>query len=964
MAAAAKKSHLLLALFILLAVPAAVGGPGRALAADEFTVTSTFPVDGQTVSGVVAWTATVSGGPVHRVEFYVDGKLLGTERNPPYDRSWDTTKAAPGTHVLKLRAVRTDGLKVSSEFRVTVGTASGGGGDATPPSAPAGLKATSASTTSFGLSWSPSTDNVAVAGYGIYLNGSLVGKTASTSYLAGNLVCGTSYTFAVDAFDAAQNRSSASSFMGSTAACPVSPPPSSDGSLYLSPTGSDSGSCTSALPCRSLDRAYRVAKPGQVVEVAGGTYPGQTVGVDSTKTSTDDVAFKPAADASVVFSGAVLIKGKHLEFRDMKLVPKFETTASDVTFRNVSIPGAFDIMSNGTAYPTEISFIGGDIGPSPDKNVRIGSNGYSTSASPTKILFDGVRFHDFRRSPGSSVHVECLQVWAATGLTIRNSRFENCEVFDIFLQKLPNGAAPTPSNIVIENNVLDCCGSGYYSIRLSDTHGESWKNVTLRNNSSNKAFNLAPNVPYSNVHVLSNVAPKLDGTPAGATVDYNVWYAGRKVGANDQVAPHGFADISSLDLRLLAGAAAIDRGHPTNHPPTDFEGDGRPSGVAPDAGADELVGVTAPDSPPEEDPDPEEPPATSGESLYVTTGGSDAGECTATAPCRTLSRAYKLARPGHAILMSGGSYPAQTIQVDSTKSAPAVVVKPAAGADVTVGSLDIYGSHVEVQNIRVEPRWYVYEGATQVTMRNIRAERFVIASASNVSVIGGDYGPSIDSVSAIKTAYKSTTPPRNILVDGVYVHDVNRPAGTDFHRECLHVMAADGLTIRNSKFHRCLHIGISFNEHGDADVMRGITVENNWIGFIDGHHAINLSAGDPCEILIRFNTFRDKGIAPSCPQTGRGVRIESNIFPSMGSHICGENGYSWNWNVYESGVKCGPNDLVAPVDYVDRTGFDLRLRAGTAAIDRGNSASHPATDLFSRSRPAGGAPDAGAHEAA
>ena len=39
--------------------------------------------------------------------------------------------------------------------------------------------------------------------------------------------------------------------------------------------GSDAGTCTAAAPCRSLDRAYHVAAPGEVVEVAGGAYAAQ-----------------------------------------------------------------------------------------------------------------------------------------------------------------------------------------------------------------------------------------------------------------------------------------------------------------------------------------------------------------------------------------------------------------------------------------------------------------------------------------------------------------------------------------------------------------------------------------------------------------------------------------------------------------------------------------------------------------
>ena len=41
-------------------------------------------------------------------------------------------------------------------------------------------------------------------------------------------------------------------------------------SRFVSPGGSDSGSCTAELPCQSLDRAYHVAEPGEIVELAAG----------------------------------------------------------------------------------------------------------------------------------------------------------------------------------------------------------------------------------------------------------------------------------------------------------------------------------------------------------------------------------------------------------------------------------------------------------------------------------------------------------------------------------------------------------------------------------------------------------------------------------------------------------------------------------------------------------------------
>jgi hypothetical protein len=42
------------------------------------------------------------------------------------------------------------------------------------------------------------------------------------------------------------------------------------------------------------------------------------------------------------------------------------------------------------------------------------------------------------------------------------------------------------------------------------------------------------------------------------------------------------------NLHLAPGAAAINAGDPTSFPAFDFDGQGRPIGSAPDAGADEA----------------------------------------------------------------------------------------------------------------------------------------------------------------------------------------------------------------------------------------------------------------------------------------------------------------------------------------------------------------------------------------
>jgi hypothetical protein len=68
---------------------------------------------------------------------------------------------------------------------------------------------------------------------------------------------------------------------------------------------------------------------------------------------------------------------------------------------------------------------------------------------------------------------------------------------------------------------------------------------------------------------------------------YNVW-DGAACGTSDVNAPSGFVDANRFDLRLTPSSAAVDHGDPENFPPTDIDGQTRPLGSAPDAGADEL----------------------------------------------------------------------------------------------------------------------------------------------------------------------------------------------------------------------------------------------------------------------------------------------------------------------------------------------------------------------------------------
>ncbi len=88
--------------------------------------------------------------------------------------------------------------------------------DTLPPSVPQGLTASNVTGTSVTLSWSPATDNVGVAGYDVYQNGTKLTTVSGTLYTSNGLFELTPYSYTVFARDAAGNTSSSSNQISTT----------------------------------------------------------------------------------------------------------------------------------------------------------------------------------------------------------------------------------------------------------------------------------------------------------------------------------------------------------------------------------------------------------------------------------------------------------------------------------------------------------------------------------------------------------------------------------------------------------------------------------------------------------------------------------------------------------------------------------------------------------------------------
>jgi hypothetical protein len=397
--------------------------------------------------------------------------------------------------------------------------------------------------------------------------------------------------------------------LGGIAACGGGPAPAE--ALYVRSTGSDDNACTSSAPCASFAHAYRVAKPGQVVEIADGVYPAQRIDRDLTKSSGDDVVFRPAQGATVTVGGSLSLGSvgdevegaEHVTFENMAITGTIAAyDASDFVWENID---AKNFYLNSVR---DVVIRGGDYGPcmssvEPCSNSKIDKAGGSQRNA--NILIEGAAFHDYRvGKPGD--HFECLFVRGGTNITLRGNKFWNCDFYDVFVQH----AGERIAGLQIENNWFDKPWNGNPEDPRRDRatgiefspRGVPFEDVLIRYNSF-FATGISVNgdgdgTVYSNFRILANVLTSYWGScyPSVA-FQYNVWLGGTACDDSDRSVPGArHAYVSPVhgaegDYRLTGGVAVdlVPDASPDLALDRDIDGRRRPLGRARDAGSHELA---------------------------------------------------------------------------------------------------------------------------------------------------------------------------------------------------------------------------------------------------------------------------------------------------------------------------------------------------------------------------------------
>jgi len=313
------------------------------------------------------------------------------------------------------------------------------------------------------------------------------------------------------------------------------------------------------------------------------------------------------------------------------------------------------------------------------------------------------------------------------------------------------------------------------------------------------------------------------------------------------------------------------------------------------------------------------------------------------APGGSLSQAVDRAAPGDVIELQPGTYPHQTISRRAASGAP-IVIRPQRRGTVRLGYIEIRGSGLDIRDLATGG-WYVHSGSRDITMRRVRSSGGTfISSAHNVRLIGGGVH-GVDSVDGlqIKRASAGDVDPSRILLDRFTISGVTRDRDPSKHTECIQVMAARGMVIRDSIFRDCSTQGVFFKEDLGGTI-HDVVVENSWFGRLSGYNTLIWDDG-VSGMVARFNIF-----AQSPRLNARAGASDLTAVGNVGELSSCGRGVEYRGNHW-SGTRCGPTDLRRGVPFPVSTSEPPRW----SSIRRVTAPPKRSRDVTVRVRAGGGA---------
>ena len=169
----------------------------------------------------LSWTKSTDDKGVAGYYVFRDGKQVGQSATTSFT---DAGLTADTEYSYTVKAFDRAGNVSEESKALVVKTLEKAPVDTEAPSIPLDLKASTIGEKNVSLSWTRSTDNVAVAGYYVFRDGKQVGQSATTSFADAGLTPNTEYSYTVKAFDAAGNVSEESKALVVTTLEETTPP--------------------------------------------------------------------------------------------------------------------------------------------------------------------------------------------------------------------------------------------------------------------------------------------------------------------------------------------------------------------------------------------------------------------------------------------------------------------------------------------------------------------------------------------------------------------------------------------------------------------------------------------------------------------------------------------------------------------------------------------------------------------
>jgi chitodextrinase len=252
----------------------------------------------------LTWNASTDNVAVTGYQVYLNDALLASTTLTSFQQTGLTAGTTYNYRVSAADAVPNYSAWTATPVSVTTPAAP----DTTAPSTPAGLLASAVSASQINLSWAASTDNVGVTGYRVYRAGTLlVTLGAVTSYQNTGLSASTSYSYTVQAIDAAGNASAQSaSASATTQAAPDTTAPSTPAGLLASAVSASQINLSWAASTDNVGvTGYRVYRAGILLVTLGAVTSYQNTGLSaSTSYSYTVQAIDAAGNASAQSNSA------------------------------------------------------------------------------------------------------------------------------------------------------------------------------------------------------------------------------------------------------------------------------------------------------------------------------------------------------------------------------------------------------------------------------------------------------------------------------------------------------------------------------------------------------------------------------------------------------------------------------------------------------------------------------------